>query len=117
IDRVAAVALFQRGTWVTLGQALGFGPGEGQTHALAVAEFLLESWDVVKIPTSVGRQRHRNRRQAYPGDLIPIRVDLWHQGRIDFLWRAWRMHPVLQHGHTIRAPWQLDIRQGRKRQR
>src|SRR5262245_66317018 len=100
---MAAVALFQGGTWVTLGQALGFCPGQGQTHALAVTELPFESWDVIKIPASMGRHRHSDSRQAYPGHLIPIRVDLWHQGRIDFVWRARWMHPVLQHGHTIRA--------------
>src|SRR5262245_49279297 len=76
ISRVAAVALFQGGTWVTLGQALGFCLGKEQTHALTVAEFSLEPWDVVEIPAGVGRHRHGDGRQAHSGNLISIRVDL-----------------------------------------
>jgi hypothetical protein len=62
IGRMAAVALFPGGTWVTLGPTLGFCPGEGSTHALAVAALPFESWDVVASPASVRRQSYSNRR-------------------------------------------------------
>ena len=117
IGRMAAVALFKGRTWVTLGQAFCCRPGEGQTDALAVAEFAIESWNVVEIPAGVGRQRHGNSRQAHPGHLIAIRIDLRHQGRIGFVRCTRRMHPVLQHRNTIGPPWGLDIGQSREGQR
>ncbi len=92
IGLAAAVALFERGARVARRLALLFGPGERDQRAVAAGEFA--GLRAVDVPTGVGAERNRDRRQSDAGDFVAVGVYGAHSRAVDVVDPRRRVDPI-----------------------